>query len=152
MLAAHVEGFVEAVSVQQVTGLENTYPAWSPDATKPVFESTRDGPGADIFLMHVDGTNVVALTDNDVGESTPSFTPDGKFIVYTSEQDGNPEIYIMRVDGSEKRNLTNHPGADGHPRVSADGARIFSTAIARAVRRASRAARWSATRITRSFR
>jgi TolB protein len=122
---AFAQGYIEAVGVEQITGLENTYPAWSPDGASIVFESTRDGPDADIFAMNADATGVVQLTDNDAYDGTPEFTPDGKHIVYTSEQDGNPEIYVMRADGSEKRNLTRHPGADGHPRVSADGTRIF---------------------------
>lgn len=124
-LTAAGADFVEAIGTTQLSGLENTYPAWSPDGARIVFESTRDGPDADIFIMDADGAQVVQLTDNDVGESTPSFTPDGRFIVYTSEQDGNPDVFLMAIDGSGKRNLTNHPGADGHPRVSADGRRIY---------------------------
>jgi TolB protein len=123
--AAPGADFVEAAGITQLSGLENTYPAWSPDGTRMVFESTRDGPDADIFIMNADGTGVVQLTDNDAGESTPSFTPDGRFIVYTSEQDGNPDVFLMGVDGSGKRNLTKHPGADGHPRVTADGRRVY---------------------------
>lgn len=57
-LSASAEGFVEAVDVEQLTGLENTYLAWAPDGTKIVFESTRDGPDNDIFIMDVDGTRV----------------------------------------------------------------------------------------------
>jgi TolB protein len=122
---AAAASFVEATKATQVSGLENTYPAWSPDETRIVFESTRDGPDADIFVMNADATNVVQLTANDVGESTPVFTPDGRFIVYTSEDGGNPDIFVMGADGSGKRNLTRHPGADGHPRVSPDGKRIY---------------------------
>lgn len=124
-LAIAAETAIEAVGVQQLTGLENTYPAWSADGTLVVFESTRDGPDADIFKMNADGTDVRQLSDNEVYDGTPVFTPDGQFIVYASEQDGNLEIFRMRVDGSEKTNLTRHPGADGHPKVSADGSRIF---------------------------
>lgn len=122
---AAAQGFVEAIETTQITGLENTYPAWSPDGTKIVFESTRAQPDPEIFLMDADGTNVVQLTDNDVTDANPVFTPDGRFIVYASDQDGNHEIYRMRIDGSGKTNLTRHPGADGHPKVSADGRRIF---------------------------
>src|SRR5688572_30131170 len=122
---AAVADFIEAAGTTQLSGLENTYPAWSPDGSRIVFESTRDGPDADIFIMNADGTEVLQLTDNGAGESTPSFTPDGAFIVYTSESDGNPEVFRMRVDGSDKRNLTRHPGADGHPRAAADGGRIY---------------------------
>lgn len=123
--AATAADYVEPAEVLQLSGLENTYPAWSPDGAKIVFESTRDGPDADIFIMNADGTGVAQLTDNTAGESTPSFTPDGQYVVYTSEEPGNPDIFLMRIDGSGKRNLTQHPGADGHPRASADGRRIY---------------------------
>ena len=124
-LSAGAQGFVEAVGTVQVTGLENTYPAWSADSLKIVFESTRDGPDADIFLMDADGSNVVQLTRNDSHDGTPVWTPDGRFIVFASERDGNEEIYRIRADGSDPVNLTRHPGADGHPRVSPDGQLIY---------------------------
>ena len=117
--------FTEAVKTTQLTGLENTYPAWSPDGSKIVFESTRDGPDADIFVMNSDGTGVVQLTRNEVPDSTPTFTPDGRFIVWASELDGNLDVFRMAADGSGAVNLTRHPGTDGHPRVSPDGRRIY---------------------------
>ncbi len=122
---ALAQAAIEAAAVKQLSGLENTYPAWSPDGTKIVFESTRDGPDADIFLMNADGTGVIQLTRNEVSDSTPAFTPDGRYIVWASEQDGNLDIFRMRADGSEPLNLSRHPGADGHPKVSADGRRIW---------------------------
>ena len=117
--------FTEAVKTTQLTGLENTYPAWSPDGSKIVFESTRDGPDADIFVMNSDGTGVVQLTRNEVPDSTPTFTPDGRSIVWASELDGNLDVFRMAADGSGAVNLTRHPGTDGHPRVSPDGRRIY---------------------------
>jgi TolB protein len=122
---AHTAGNVEAVAAEQLSGLENTYPAWSPDGSRIVFESIRDGPDADIFVMNSDGSGVIQLTRNEVFDSTPVFTPDGRFIVWASEQEGNLDIFRMRPDGSEPLNLTRHPGADGHPKVSADGRRIY---------------------------
>jgi Tol biopolymer transport system component len=86
-VAAHADGYTEAVNVDQISALENTYPAWSPDGTKIVLESTRAGPDPDIYLMNSDGTNV-----------------------YASEQDGNLDVFQMKADGSEKMNLTRHPG------------------------------------------
>jgi TolB protein len=124
-LPALAQGYVEAIKTTQLTGLENTYPAWSPDGSRIVFESTRDGPDADIFVMNADGSGVVQLTRNDVSDSTPVFTPDGRFIVWASELDGNLDVYRMTADGSNPVNLTRHPGADGHPRLSPDGRRIY---------------------------
>jgi TolB protein len=124
-ISAGAEGFFEAVGTTQVTGLENTYPAWSPDGSRIVFESTRDGPDADIFVMNADGSGVSQLTRNDSYDGTPTWTPDGRFIVFASERDGNEEVYRMRADGSDPVNLTRHPGADGHPKVSPDGRLIY---------------------------
>jgi len=100
------EGFVEAVAIDE-------------------FESTRDGLDAEIFVMNSDKKNVVRLTENEVPDSTPSFTPDGQYLVYASEQDGDLDVFRMRLDGSEKLNLSRHSGTDGHPRMSPDSLRIF---------------------------
>ena len=124
-LPAGSTGPVEAVKTTQLSALENTYPAWSPDRARIVFESTRDGPDADIFVMQADDTGVVQRTRNDAYDGTPVWTPDGRFIVFTSERDGNAELYRMRADGSEPVNLSRHPGADGHPRVGADGRLVY---------------------------
>ena len=47
---------------------------------------------ADIFLMNADGSGVVQLTRNDVPDSTPVFTPDGRHVVFASERDGNLRV------------------------------------------------------------
>jgi len=124
-LTAAAADYVEAVGTAQITGLENTYPAWSPDGSQIVFESTRDGPDADIFIMQSDGSGVIQLTRNDAYDGTPAWTPDGQFVVFASERDGNEEVYRMRADGSEQTNLSRHPGADGHPSVSPDGRLVY---------------------------
>jgi len=124
-LTAAAVDYVEAVGTEQISSLENSYPAWSPDGSRIAFESTRDGPDADVFVMQADGTGVVQLTRNDAYDGTPAWSPDGQFIVFASERDGNEEVYRMRVDGSEQLNLTRHPGADGHPQVSADGRLVY---------------------------
>jgi len=88
-------------------------------------QAGRAGPDTGIYLMKADGTDIVALTDNDFGETTPVFTLDGQFIVYASEQDGNPDIFRMRPDGSGRTKLARHPEADGHQKVSTDGRLIY---------------------------
>ena len=49
---------------------------------------------------------------------------DDRLIVFTSEQDGNPEIYTMHADGSGLTNITNNPAHDLNPYWSPDGNRI----------------------------
>src|ERR1700692_427977 len=45
-------------------------------------------------------------------ESGPQFSPDGKFIAFTGEYDGNMDVFVVHADGGEPRRLSWHPGAD----------------------------------------
>lgn len=59
-LSAGAEAFVEAVRTVQVTGLENTYPAWSPDGRQIAFASNRANSEFEAFNSQVaaaDGSN-----------------------------------------------------------------------------------------------
>ena len=64
--------------------------------------------------MDADGENPRRITNNPFKDSEPSWSSNGKRIVFVSdrEADGNPEIYMINVDGSNPRNLTNHPEDD----------------------------------------
>ena len=58
-------------------------------------------------------------------ESQHSLSPDGQFIVYTSDQQGNHDIYWRLVDGQNVQNLTESSDADDYqPAFAPDGSRI----------------------------
>ena len=97
------------------------------------FVSRRDG-NPEIYVMDADGKNQRRLTNNRADDWFPSWSPDGKRIVFISERDGHPrrripgwftsEIYVMDADGGNQQNLTNHPSDDRNPSWSPDGQRI----------------------------
>jgi len=57
---------------------------------------------------------VISLTDSGKDHS-PFWSPDGKWLVFTSERDGNSEIYIMDNSGGQITNLTNLASQDKDP-------------------------------------
>ena len=103
----------------------DTEPSFSPDASRIVFASDRDGKGAaEIYVMNADGTNPLRLTDNLAIDTEPSFSPDGNRIVFTSYRNNNAEVYVMNADGTNQVRLTNNPASDSNPTFSPDGNRI----------------------------
>ena len=98
-------------------------PVWSPDGRKVAFVSTREG-NADIYLMDVDGSNPIRVTNHPAADQNPAWSPDGKKVVFASERDGNLEIYVVNLaDGSVNR-LTDRRGTDSHPSWSPNGKEI----------------------------
>jgi Tol biopolymer transport system component len=66
-----------------------------------------------------------ALDDTGVtGDDSPSWSPAGDEIAYTSFQHGKGDIYVMRPDGTDKRRLTTDPAYDDIPMFSPDGKQI----------------------------
>lgn len=64
-------------------------------------------------------TSVIGLTG--VHHQNPTFSPDGKRILFVSNLAGNYAIFVSRPDGTEMKNLTNHPSDNGGPVWSPDG-------------------------------
>ncbi len=60
------------------------------------------------------GRTVTKLTDSNT-DSAPFWSPDGKWILFTSMRDGDKEIYIMDAQGGQVTNITNLPSLDFDP-------------------------------------
>jgi TolB protein len=79
-----------------------------------VFASERDG-NSEIYVTNIGDKNITRLTDNDVYDGEPTWSPDGKKIAFVSKRDGNYEIYTMNPDGSDVTRLTDDPANDFSP-------------------------------------
>ena len=78
----------------------------------------------EIWTMNADGSDRLRLTDNDVVEDHPSYSPDGTKIAFDSERDGDSDIYVMDADGTNVVQLVDAKGADAEPAWSPDGTKI----------------------------
>ncbi len=114
----------------------NFSPSWSPDGHRILFDSDRDG-SFDLFEMTKEGeqvrpffdreqlkaagfkkTALVDLRDNDWGateQPRASYSPDGHWIVFSRDVDGDRELLLARRDGSDIIRLTRRDGLDGQP-------------------------------------
>jgi len=107
------------------TAKADASPVFSPDGTTIAFTRNRVAKGnSAVFAMNADGTNERRLTSAPGFEGFPAYSPDGSQIVYTSDQDGQPELYKMNADGTAQTRLTNNGAVDMHAEWSPDGSRI----------------------------
>jgi len=60
--------------------------------------------------MNPDGSNIQRLTIGSGSNEHPSWSPDGRFIVFSSSREGGPAIYLMRADGSNQRKISKGNG------------------------------------------
>jgi tricorn protease len=68
--------------------------------------------GEDIWTVPAEGGVATRLTLQDGEERFPKFSPDGKWIAFTGDYDGNSDVYVMSVYGGDIRRVTFHPGYD----------------------------------------
>jgi Tol biopolymer transport system component len=89
-----------------------------------VFYSAGNGqPNNQIYSMNPGGTKGTRVTFDTGSDVDPDISPNGKYIVFTSNQTGNNDIYIMDRSGTTL-DLSNNPGSDEWARFSPDGKQI----------------------------
>jgi tricorn protease len=66
----------------------------------------------DLWIASREGGAARRLTSHLGDELYPKFSPDGKWIAFTGEYDGNPDVYVISAEGGEPRRLTFHPSND----------------------------------------
>jgi Tol biopolymer transport system component len=102
---------------------DDGYPVWSPDGSKIVFSSSRDG-NWEIYTMNPDGSGQARLTHNSADDYMATWSPDSAWISFQSTRDGNLEIYKMTRDGLSMTRLTASTAMDWGPSWSLDSQNI----------------------------
>src|SRR5579863_8970933 len=80
-----------------------------PDVSKDAVVFVYAG---DLWTASRSGGEARRLTSHPGDELYPKFSPDGKWIAFTGEYDGNADVYIIPSEGGEPGRLTYHPGND----------------------------------------
>ncbi len=73
----------------------------SPDGQHIIFDMLGD-----IYQMPITGGKAKVLASGIAWQMQPVYSPDGKWIAFTSDEDGGDNIWVMKADGSEKHPIT----------------------------------------------
>jgi len=101
-------------------------PSLSPDGNRLVF-TMQDGHYWHLFLMNIDGSDLVQLTEGKYTDAQPAWSHDGKWIAFTSNRPGSAgkhhsgkdwNIWLIGRDGRDMMRLTDNPARDGAPMIA----------------------------------
>ena len=110
---------------------KDSSPVWSPEGRRIVFSrQTADRAGSNIMLVNADGSGLVRLTSSPAATTAsnidPSWSANGKRVVFASNRDGNYDLYWLQPGSSQVYRLTktSAPVQNVHPSWSPDGKSI----------------------------
>ncbi len=135
VLSAMALGVVQAkapLSAEKMWSLKRLGdPAISPDGKLAVVPVThydlKENKGfTDLYVVQVAGGSARQLTSDAAADTSPTFSPDGRWIAFVSKRgtDEQNQIYVIAVDGGEARRVTNVPTGASIPRWFPDSKRI----------------------------
>lgn len=105
----------------------DSMPAWSPDGSKLVFASNRNGAVDELYVMNPDGSGLQQLTTLGGFVANPAWSPDGSKIAFvfglTFGFNSYRNLYVINADGTGLKLLYNDLTAYdmGRPAWSPDG-------------------------------
>lgn len=105
-----------------------TKPAVGPDKIAFVYANQ-------LWVAELDGRNPRQLTADMLVQGAPVFSPDGKWIAFSAEHNGNVDVYLIPAEGGQSRRLTWHPGPDLVQDFTPDGRFILFTSPMKAYAR-----------------
>ena len=107
-------------------------PTWSPDGRTLAFVEINSDTGGDIMTLSVDGDEKTGwkpgapkpFVNTPFGEFFPAFSPDGRWLAYTSDESGHNEVYVRPFPGpGGKWQISTGGGA--FPQWSRNGRELF---------------------------
>ena len=121
---------VGACSDEPAPGAESSVPTSAESAAPPasneriVYSSLRPG-NWDVFYFSAAGAAPRRLTDHPGLDYDAALSPDGRWVVYTSERRGNPDLYAVELQGDSKpRLLVDSAAMEDQVAFAPDGASI----------------------------
>ena len=96
--------------------------------TLTMVDSAKDKRNTDIWMMSWDGAENVQLTNSPDGETSPEWSPDGKYISFMAARNGgSSQVYLLNRLGGEAIKLTDVKGELNEYAWAPDGKKLLLT-------------------------
>src|SRR5262245_29268629 len=94
---------------------------------KPTVSKTHIafGYADDLWIVPRAGGEAKRLTSGAGVETDPMFSPDGKWVAFTGQYDGNDDVFVISAEGGDAKRLTYHPGSDQVVGWTPDGKKVL---------------------------
>ena len=102
----------------------NGAPSFSPDGRKLVITLGGVDGNPDIYVLDINSRQSTRLTTHRAIDTEGSWSPDGKFIYFTSDRSGGPQVYRISANGGTPERITFEGSYNARPRLSPDGTRL----------------------------
>ena len=102
----------------------NGAPAFSPDGRKLVLTLGGVDGNLDIHVLDLSSKETRRLTTHRAIDTEGSWSPDGRYIYFTSDRSGGPQIYRVPAAGGSPERVTFEGSYNARPRLSPDGERL----------------------------
>ncbi|MCK4557793.1 MAG: PD40 domain-containing protein, partial [Candidatus Aminicenantes bacterium] len=119
LAVAVITGYSSAAEKQLIGA---RYPAISPDGKHIAFSYMGD-----LWVVSSQGGKATRLTDHVAYDREPIWSPDGQWLAFTSNRNGNNDVYILKAQGGIPRQLTYHSGNDVASDFTPDGKSVVFT-------------------------
>ena len=130
IVSVNLDSWTETQLTQEPFG-NSSYPVASPNGGLIAFQSNRDNPNTDnydIYITNPGGGNLRRLTFGEGLERLASWSPDGEWVIYSSEVgDGVFDLRRVNITTSEDELVLSNGLYNGHARYSPDGQTIIFT-------------------------
>jgi TolB protein len=111
------------VQVSSKEGI-NGAPAFSPDGRQLVVTLGGIDGNPDIHVLDISSRQSRRLTTHRAIDTEGSWSPDGRYIYFTSDRSGGPQIYRVAAAGGTPERITFEGSYNARPRLSPDGTRL----------------------------